>query len=119
MRHENTTIRLISAAGRIGKKSAPIKKAAIKGWTAIAVPTTSGEQIPPTLTGEQFDEIADSGADLSAYMDDERAIRAGRAVQRVNVDFPIAMLRAIDADANRIGVTRQAWIKMRLAESLK
>jgi hypothetical protein len=39
-------------------------------------------------------------------------------VQRVNVDFPIDLLRAIDADARRIGVTRQAWITMRLAATL-
>jgi hypothetical protein len=96
-----------------------MKKSAVKRHARkIAVSITSAKQIPPTLTGEQFDELADSGADLSPYMDHERAIRPGRAIQRVNVDFPIEMLRAIDADANRIGVTRQAWIKMRLAESL-
>ena len=78
--------------------------------------TTTAEQVVPTLTGEQFDELADSGADLSAYMDDARSTRPGR--QRVNVDFPIDLLRAIDADARRIGVTRQAWIKMRCAETL-
>ena len=82
------------------------------------VPTTTVEQIVPTLTAEQFDELADSGTDISAYMDDARATRPGRVVQRVNVDFPVDLLRAIDADARRIGVTRQAWIKMRLAATL-
>jgi len=47
-----------------------------------------------------------------------RATRPGRQVQRVNVDFPLDFLRAIDADARRIGVTRQAWIKMQLAARL-
>jgi hypothetical protein len=85
---------------------------------SIGRATTTADQDVPTLTAEEFDELADSGADLGAYVDHARAIRPGRVVQRVNVDFPIEMLRAIDADANRIGVTRQAWIKMRLAESL-
>jgi hypothetical protein len=40
------------------------------------------------------------------------------ATQRVNVDLPLELLAAIDADADRIGVTRQAWIKIRLADHL-
>jgi hypothetical protein len=42
----------------------------------------------------------------------------GRAVQRVNVDFPVDLLREIDQEARRLGVTRQAFIKVRLANSL-
>lgn len=41
------------------------------------------------------------------------------AVQRVNVDFPLPMLQSIDAAAERIGVNRQAWIKMQLAAVLQ
>jgi hypothetical protein len=36
-----------------------------------------------------------------------------REVQRVNVDFPVGPLRAIDREARRIGVTGQAFIKRR------
>jgi len=39
-------------------------------------------------------------------------------VQRVNVDFPIDLLSAIDREARRLGVTRQAFIKLRLADAL-
>jgi len=38
--------------------------------------------------------------------------------QRVNVDFPVDVLAAIDREADRVGVTRQAWIKMRLTDWL-
>ena len=38
--------------------------------------------------------------------------------QRVNVDFPVDLLREIDQEARRLGVTRQAFIKVRLADSL-
>jgi len=36
----------------------------------------------------------------------------------VNVDFPLELLKAIDQEARRVGVTRQAFIKLRLADSL-
>ena len=46
------------------------------------------------------------------------ATRPGRKVQRVNVDFPADLLDAIDREARRIGVSRQAFIKLRLADTL-
>jgi metal-responsive CopG/Arc/MetJ family transcriptional regulator len=39
-------------------------------------------------------------------------------VQRVNVDIPVDLLREIDQEARRLGVTRQAFIKIRLADAL-
>jgi hypothetical protein len=60
----------------------------------------------------------ESGDDLSGHLDFARARRPGREVQRVNVDFPVDLLRAIDREARRIGVTRQAFIKLRLADTL-
>ncbi|MEO8521036.1 MAG: CopG family transcriptional regulator [Acidobacteriota bacterium] len=60
----------------------------------------------------------DAGVDLSAHMDVTRAVRPGRAVQRVNVDFPVDLLREIDQEARRLGVTRQSFIKVRLADAL-
>jgi hypothetical protein len=62
--------------------------------------------------------LHDSGEDLSAHLDLSKAARPGREVQRVNVDFPLDLLRAIDREAKRIGVTRQAFIKLRLADTL-
>jgi hypothetical protein len=73
---------------------------------------------PETVTAEQLDELHDSGVDMEAYIDRDKSLRPGRAVQRVNVDFPLALLQRIDAEATRIGVTRQAFIKLRLADTL-
>jgi hypothetical protein len=70
------------------------------------------------LSAVQLDAMHDAGADLSAHMDLGKAVRPGRAVQRVNVDFPVDLLREIDQEARRVGVTRQAFIKVRLADSL-
>ena len=55
---------------------------------------------------------------MTPYMDDGKARRPGREIQRVNVDFPLPLLRAIDREATRIGVTRQAFIKLRLADTV-
>jgi hypothetical protein len=75
------------------------------------------------VTAAEFDRVADlrvgdpSGA-LMPYLDPSKARRPGREVQRVNVDFPLDLLHAIDREARRIGVNRQAYIKLRLADAL-
>ena len=70
------------------------------------------------LSAADLDAIHDAGTDLSAHVDLAKAVRPGRAVQRVNVDFPVDLLREIDQEARRLGVTRQAFIKVRLADAL-
>ncbi len=72
-----------------------------------------------TLPAATLDAMHDAGVDLSAHLDATKARRPGRAVQRVNVDFPVDLLREIDQEARRLGVTRQAFIKIRLADSLQ
>jgi hypothetical protein len=63
--------------------------------------------------------LFDAGSDeIDRYLDWDHARRPGREVQRVNVDFPVDLLRRIDAEAKRIGVTRQAFIKLRIADTL-
>ena len=76
------------------------------------------------ISAEEFDRLADlpvndPGGDMEAYIDHAKTRRPGREVQRVNVDFPVDLLNAIDREANRIGVTRQAFIKIRLADTLE
>lgn len=41
------------------------------------------------------------------------------AKQRVNVDFPLGLLRMIDQECKEIGITRQAWIKMACDEKVR
>ncbi len=67
---------------------------------------------------ERLDALHDAGDSISGYMDQSAATRPGRVVQRVNVDFPVDLLSAIDREARRIGVTRQAFIKLRLADAI-
>jgi len=70
------------------------------------------------LSAARLDEMHDAGEALIAHLDVTKASRPGRPVQRVNVDFPVDMLQAIDREARRVGVTRQAFIKLRLADTL-
>lgn len=75
------------------------------------------------ITADEFDRLADlpvddHAGDLTPYLDVSKARRPGREVQRVNVDFPLDLLHAIDREAQRIGVNRQAFIKLRLADAL-
>ena len=71
------------------------------------------------LSATRLDEMHDAGDDLSAHLEFAKATRPGREVQRVNVDFPVDLLHAIDREAKRIGVSRQAFIKLRLADTLE
>jgi len=74
---------------------------------------------PQPLTGAEFDRKFAAGEDVSASIDWSSARRPGRDVQRVNVDFTLDQLAAIDAEATRLGVTRQAFIKIRMADALE
>jgi hypothetical protein len=83
------------------------KSTTAEGRRAIAIPA------------EKVDELFDSGSDeIDKHLDWDKTRRPGREVQRVNVDFPVDLLRAIDREAKRIGVTRQAFIKLRLADTI-
>ena len=70
------------------------------------------------LSAARLDEMHDAGEDLSTHFDLEKATRPGREIQRVNVDFPVDLPHALDREAKRIGVSRQAFIKLRLADTL-
>jgi hypothetical protein len=72
----------------------------------------SDKPTPPTDI-ETIAEQAERGEDVSDYCTNQYI-----AKQWVNVDFPLDLLRQIDAECQRVGVTRQAWIKMVCAEWL-
>lgn len=70
------------------------------------------------ITAEEFDAMFDRGEDISDYVDWSTARRPGLEPRRVNVDFPSWMVNGLDREARRLGVTRQALIKMWIAERL-
>jgi hypothetical protein len=54
----------------------------------------------------------------SGDVDWERARRPNLELKRVNVDFPTWVVEALDREARRLGVTRQALVKLWIAERL-
>ena len=60
----------------------------------------------------------DAGEDVSGEVDWEKARRPNLALKRVNVDFPAWVIEALDREARRLGVTRQALVKLWIAERL-
>jgi hypothetical protein len=64
----------------------------------------------------EFDRRFDDGEDLSGQVDWDAARRINQEPRRVNVDFPTWMVVSLDREAGRIGVSRQALIKVWIAE---
>ena len=70
------------------------------------------------MKASEFDKKFDEGESVVGDLDLARARRAGEEQRRINVDFPIWMIKGLDREARRLGVTRQSVIKMWLAERL-
>lgn len=68
---------------------------------------------------EEFDERFDNGEDVSEFLDFSQATRPAREQKRVNVDFPLWMVQSLDREAQRLGIPRQAVIKVWIAERLE
>lgn len=71
------------------------------------------------MKASEFDKKFDNGENVVADLDLSKARRPGQEQKRVNVDFPVWMITALDSEARRLGVTRQSIIKMWLAERLR
>ena len=71
------------------------------------------------MKASDFDKAFDAGEDMMAVLDLKKARRPGYEQKRVNVDFPAWMVRALDKEAQRLGVTRQSLIKLWLADKLQ
>lgn len=70
------------------------------------------------MKAKEFDEHFDNGGDIEQFVDLEKATRPNK-IKRVNVDFPLWMVEALDREAKHLGVTRQALVKVWLASRLE
>lgn len=71
------------------------------------------------MKADELDNKFDSGADITEYLELTEARRPGQEQKRVNVDFPIWMVRSLDKEAKRLGVPRQSLIKVLIAQHLE
>ncbi|MEI2735069.1 MAG: CopG family transcriptional regulator [Rhodoblastus sp.] len=70
------------------------------------------------MKAKDFDRKFEAGEDMSAHVDWSKARRPASDLRRVNVDFPAWVVQGLDREAMRLGVTRQALIKLWIAEKL-
>jgi len=65
---------------------------------------------------KKFDE---NNEDILEHFDMSTIRRINEEPKRVNIDFPTWMVQSLDREARHLGVSRQAVIKMWLAEKLE
>jgi hypothetical protein len=71
------------------------------------------------MKAKSLDKMFDEGKDITPHLALSKARCPGHEQRRVNVDFPNWIIESLDAQASRLGVTRQSIIKMWIAERLK
>lgn len=71
------------------------------------------------MKAKNLEKMFDEGKDITPHLALSKARRPGHEQRRVNVDFPNWIIESLDAQASRLGVTRQSIIKMWIAERLK
>ena len=69
-------------------------------------------------TAKEFDDLFDSGEDITEFVDYPKGYKPNLKQKRVNIDLPIWMIDGLDKEAKRLGVARQAIMKMFLAKHL-
>jgi len=72
------------------------------------------------MKASELDKIFDDNQeDILEHFDTSKIKMINEEPKRVNIDFPAWMVQSLDKEAKHVGVSRQAVIKMWLAEKLK
>lgn len=71
------------------------------------------------MKAKEFDEKFESGEDLSDFLELSKARRVNQEPKRVNIDFPTWVVEQLDRQSKRLGISRQALVKVWIAEKLK
>ena len=71
------------------------------------------------MKAKELDKIFEEGQeDILEWFDIEKITKPNEEPKRINIDFPKWMVDRLDREARHLGVSRQAIIKMWLAERL-
>lgn len=73
------------------------------------------QRITAALLDEQFDADAQ---DVLSHFNLATAKRPGLSTRKVNIDMPEWMISNLDAEAQRLGISRQSVIKTWLAQKI-
>ena len=71
------------------------------------------------MKAKDFDKKFEAGEDITAHLDLSQARRPEQDLKRVNIDFPVWVVQKVDKEARRLGVSRQALLKVWVAERLE
>ncbi len=70
------------------------------------------------MNAEELDMKFDEGVEILEHFDFSSTERPGLETTRVNVDFPLWMVEALDKEATQLGGHRQVIIKIWIARIL-
>jgi macrodomain Ter protein organizer (MatP/YcbG family) len=70
------------------------------------------------MKATEFDTKFDDGEDITNFLDLSQAKHSGDEHKSINIDFPTWMIAALDQEARRLGVPRQAIIKVWISDRL-
>ena len=72
------------------------------------------------ISSEELERRFDDGEDITQFVDASSARRPNqeRAARRISMDVPENLAKGLDRAANRMGINRQALIKVWLTERL-
>ena len=71
------------------------------------------------MKGKDFDKKFEFGQDLTDNLDLSGSRRVNQETKRVNIDFPVWVVEQLDKQSKRLGISRQALVKVWIAEKLK
>ncbi len=71
------------------------------------------------MKAEDIDQQFDSGEDVLEYFDTDNLLRPNLEAKRVNIDFPVWVVNALDKEAKAIGISRQALIKTWIVDRIR
>ena len=71
------------------------------------------------MKAEDLDRKFDDGEDVLEHFDVSSLKRSGLEARSVEISFPQWMLAALDREAQRLGIERDAVIKLWLSERLQ
>lgn len=66
-----------------------------------------------------FEKKFEAGEDITSHLALDKARRPAQETKRVNIDFPAWVVQKLDKEARRLGVTRQALLKIWVAERIE
>jgi hypothetical protein len=71
------------------------------------------------MKAKEFDQKFEVGEDLTEELDFSKTRRVNQIPRRVNIDFPAWVVEELDKEAGRLGITRQALVKVWIAVKLR